>query len=157
MKFAGKGKLKPLSLLSSNENYIYGFSQVGTFRAVTEDIVRILGKFVCEMYGKKVTHTTSTRSCTTFIRYNIYCHRNGRISFAMLPPCSNVLKQHIIRVNYQILIWRKCLDNFMALNQPWEYSWCINEEKLDVKWMTCNPAPDEVVLFLFFRKFFFNN
>ena len=55
--------------------------------------------------------------------------------------CSNVLKQHIIRVNYQTLIWRKCLDNFMVLNQPWETGWFIKEEKLDVKWMICNPPP----------------
>ena len=43
-------------MLSSDENY-YGFSQIGTSRTVTEDIVRILEKFVCEMYGKKVTDT----------------------------------------------------------------------------------------------------
>ena len=101
------------------------------------------------MYGKKVTDTNLSINEVT---YNIYCHGNGRISFAMLPPCSNVLKQHIIRVNYQTSIWRKCLDNFMALNQLWESGWCINEEKFDVKWITWNLAPDEVVLFLFFRK-----
>ena len=40
-------------MLSSNENYIYRFSQVGTSHTVTEDIARILENFVCEMYGKK--------------------------------------------------------------------------------------------------------
>ena len=66
------------------------------------------------------------------VKYDVYCHQNGRISFAMLPPTSNVLKQHIIRVIYQTLIWNKCLDNFMMLNQPWESGWCVNEEILDV-------------------------
>ena len=150
--FDGKGKLKPLSLLSSNENYIYGFSQVGTSCTVTEDIVRILEKFFCEMYGKKVTDTNLS---INEIRYNIYCHQNGGISFAMLPPCLNVLKQHIIRVNYQTLIWRKCLDNFMVLNQPWESGWYINEKKLDVKWMTCKPVPDEVVFVFVFLEVIF--
>ena len=51
--FAGKSKLKPLSFLSSDEDCIYGFSQVGRSRTVTEEIVRILEKFVCEMYGEK--------------------------------------------------------------------------------------------------------
>ena len=32
----------------------------------------------------------------------------------------------------QTLIWRKCLDNFMVLSQPWEYGWCIYKEKLEV-------------------------
>ena len=65
----------------------------------------------------------------------------------MLPPCSNVLKQHIIRINSQTLIWRKCLDNFMVLSQPWEIGWFINEETLEVKWITCNPPPEHVVFF----------
>ena len=51
--FAGKSKSKSLSLLSSNENYIYGFSQVGTFHTVTEGIARISGKLVGEVCGKK--------------------------------------------------------------------------------------------------------
>ena len=51
--FAGKAKLKPLSLLSNSENYIYRFSQVGISRTVTEDIEGTLEKFICEMYGKK--------------------------------------------------------------------------------------------------------
>ena len=38
---------------NSSENYIYGFSQVGTSRTVTENIERILEKFICEVYGKK--------------------------------------------------------------------------------------------------------
>ena len=40
--FAGKSKLKPLSWLSSNENYIYGFSQVRTSCTVAEDIYQLM-------------------------------------------------------------------------------------------------------------------
>ena len=39
----------------------------------------------------------------------------------------------------------KILDNFMVLNQPWKTDWCINEETLDMKWITCNTPPEEVV------------
>ena len=85
-------------MLSNCENYIYGSSQIGTSRTVTEDIERILEKLYV---GKQ---TTNTNLSINEVRYNIYCHRNGRISFKMLPPSSNVLRQHIIRVNYQTLI-----------------------------------------------------
>ena len=51
--FCAKSKSKSLSLLSSNENYIYGFSQVGTFHTVTEGIARISGELVGEVCGKK--------------------------------------------------------------------------------------------------------
>ena len=42
---------------NSSENYIYGFSQVGTSCTVTEDIERILKKIVCETDGKETTDT----------------------------------------------------------------------------------------------------
>ena len=35
----------------------------------------------------------------------------------------------------------------MVLSQPWEIGWCINEETLDVKWITCNPPPEHVFFF----------
>ena len=33
----------------------------------------------------------------------------------------------------------------MVLSQPWEIGWFINEETLEVKWITCNPPPEHVV------------
>ena len=35
----------------------------------------------------------------------------------------------------------------MVLSQPWEIGWFINEETLEVKWITCNPPPEHVVFF----------
>ena len=120
--FAGESKSKSLSLLSSNENYIYGFNQVGTFRTVNS-----LTKLHLWSLWKKITDTNLP---VNEVSYNINCQKNGIISFAMLPPRLNVSKQFIIRIYYQMLIWRKCSDNFMVLNQPWKYGWCINKEKL---------------------------
>ena len=94
------GKAKSLSLLSSSENYIYGFSQVGTFRTVTKDSTRISEELICEVCGKK----TYTKLSINKVSYNIYCQKNGRISSGMLPLCLNVLKKFFIRVYYQILI-----------------------------------------------------
>ena len=87
--------------------------------------------------------TTDTNLSTNEVRFNIYCQRSRRTQFAMLPSCSEVLKQHIVRVNYQTLIWRECLDNLVVLKKQREYCWCINEKKLAMKWMACNPALEE--------------
>lgn len=84
--------MKPLSLISSDQNQIYGFCQVGTSGTVTEFIVRKLKKFFCEMYEKKNKKTADTNKSIKEVRYNIYCQWNRRILFAMLLPRSNVLK-----------------------------------------------------------------
>ena len=49
--------MKPLSLVSSDQNQIYGFCQVGTSGTVTELIVRKLKKFFCEMSEKKTKNS----------------------------------------------------------------------------------------------------
>ena len=52
--------MKPLSLISSDQNQIYGFCQVGTSGTVTELIVHKLKKFFCEMSEKKKKKTADT-------------------------------------------------------------------------------------------------
>ena len=59
-----------------------------------------------------------------------------------LPPCSNVPDLHIARSNYQTEIWRKAMAQFMNVDDL-----SMNDDGLmDIKWMTCKPAPDEVNL-----------
>ena len=38
----------------------------------------------------------------------------------------------------------QCLVPSPSIGTPDGNGWCINDDKLDVLWMTCNPAPDEV-------------
>lgn len=81
--------MKPLSLISSDQNQIYGFCQVGTSGTVTEFIVRKLKKFFCEMYEKKpkkqriqinqlkklgITYTASGTE-----EYYLQCYYHGRM------------------------------------------------------------------------------
>ena len=75
------------------------------------------------------------------LRYKIYCQQSGKIGINMLSRCSNVLTQHVRRVNYQSRIWHQCL--VPSIGTPDGNGWCINGDKLDVLW-TCYPAPDKV-------------
>ena len=74
-------------MLSSNENYIYGLSQVGTFRTVNS--------FNYTSFVKCVAKNNKNLSINQ-VSYNMYCQKNRGISFVMLQPCLNVLKQFII-------------------------------------------------------------
>ena len=73
-------------MLSSSENYIYGSSQVGTSRTVTEDIESILEKIICEMYGKKqwihIYQLMKLSITSTVIRteeYHLRCYHHLRM------------------------------------------------------------------------------
>jgi len=33
----------------------------------------------------------------------------------------------------------------MEIEEPTDdHGWCMDDDKLDIQWMTCSPAPDEV-------------
>ena len=99
-----------------------------------------LKQFVCVMYGQRSNENLSVNDA----RYNIYCQRQGKVSSSMLPPCHDVLIQHIKRVSYQTHIWQRSLDQFIRVDSPVGNGWFMDDSRLDIQWMTCNPAPDEV-------------
>lgn len=78
------------------------------------------------------------------IRYNIYCQKAGKVSCESLPPCLNVLEQHIKRVNFQARKWKMCLELTVETGNPSENGWTVGDKGLSITWMTCNSAPDEV-------------
>ena len=74
----------------------------------------------------------------------LYCQKNGKSSFELLPACFNVFQQHRKRANYQTYIWRQCFNPMMETNEPTDHGWCMDDGKLDIQWIICNPVPDEV-------------
>ena len=140
--FSGRGKNKPLQILNKSEEYINTFASLGCALEVTENTVEILQSFVCHMYGKK--DALALGISLNDLRYHIYCQKAGKVSCETLPPCTNVLEQHIKRVNFQTRIWRTSLQATVEPESPTENGWSIDNDGLSITWMTCNPAPEEV-------------
>ena len=140
--FAGRGKIKPLKILIRKKEYIEAFGELGMNWNVSEETQSVLESFVCHMYGKK--DALKLGISVNDLRYDIYCRKSGKVSCEGLPPCLNVLSQHIKRANYQTKIWRMCLDPLVERCDPSEHGWGKDDGGLFVKWMTCNPALDEV-------------
>ena len=142
--FAGRGKVRPLNIMASNERYLRTFSSLGNEPTVSDDAIDVLGTFVCEMYGEKPR--ANEDMSVDLVRYKMYCRKGGKISYDCLPPCRNVLVQHIRRSHYQARIWRQCLTPYINPDDPTDqHGWCLNDNMIDIVWMTCNPAPDEVL------------
>ena len=119
--FAGRGKIKPVSLMGTCQEYVEAFSDLGASSDVSDSTVSDLHIFTCHMYGEKNVHSQGIS--TNDLRYNIYCQKAGKIPCDALPPCWNTLKQHIKKVNFQTRIWRKCLQAWVEEDPQVGHGW----------------------------------
>eukprot|EP00794_Sanderia_malayensis_P001475 gene1475-1633_t len=137
--FNGKGKIKALKLMYSKAEYTNAFKQLGTTIPVTEELHSRLERFTRALYNCDEGSINSAR-------YKIYCSKDGKAGGELLPPCQNSLRQHCLRANYQAYIWRQALTPSIDIAPPEQNGWQIMEDGLlAIRWMTCKPAPEEVL------------
>ncbi len=67
-------------------------------------------------------------------------------------------RQHCLQANYQTRVWHLCEEQAPAIQLPAEHGWVFDRNGIiEIKWMNCQPAPDEVYLLPFyFSKHIFN-
>ena len=113
--------------------------------------LQTIRSFVCHIYGCKGNNSVDE------LRYRMYCQSAGKIACDHLPPCSDALDLHIMRANYQAKIWRESLLQCQSDMDPLENGWTLDDDgEFSIKWMRCNPAPDEVRIrqvFSIFRQY----
>ena len=103
-----------------------------------DELAADLKKFVCRLYGHKLSSVNE-------LRYKMYCSKNGKIESEMLPPCQNALKQHMLHANYQSAVWRRALESNPIYPSIEDHGWKMTTERIKIQWMTCRPAPDQVL------------
>ena len=135
----GKGKLKALKILSEKKLFVDAFNKLGQCWELDNELAADLEKFVCRLYGHKLSSVNE-------LRYKMYCSKNGKIESEMLPPCQNALKQHMLRANYQSAVWRRALESNPIYPSIEDHGWKMTTTKrIEIQWMTCRPAPVEVL------------
>lgn len=132
--FKGKGKLAAIKIMMASEEFLEAFIQLGSEWSVSDDLVRVLEKFICHLYGQ--VGCTSVDNC----RYNWL--RLGNQSDSTLPPNKDSLLQHILRANYQAAIHRRSLQSLIGAPTPLLHGWRMENGNLTVHWMTQNPIPN---------------
>ena len=133
--------------MRKSEKCVELFKSVGSEWDVSEQIKVLAEEFVCELYGYKDTKDIN------LLQYKIYCSKCGKCECEQLPPCRSSLLKHISRANYQTRIWRLSLQTHIEAPNPVLHGWKMlsenDEEQIEIDWMDCKPAPDEVSLHLF--------
>ena len=49
---------------------------------------------------------------------------------------------------YQACIWGRCLERSPDVPNPDGHGWVINQENIEVSWISCPPAPDAILEFI---------
>jgi hypothetical protein len=75
-------------------------------------------------------------------RYKSFCATTSEKS---LPPCKDVLLQHIKRCSYQAAIHHKSLQQTIAAPSPDGYGWSVKDGVIDVIWKTQAAAPENLL------------
>ena len=108
--FKGKGKVKALKLLQQRLKFVPVFESLGESWSVTEQQLDELEEFVCLLYGRQKTkkvddvrHMALLEKCKG---PDGVISPDANIDLATLPPCRRSLKQHALRSNYQVAIWK---------------------------------------------------
>ena len=140
--FAGCGKVSALKLLQKNENFWETFQKVGADWTLTPELYAALQEITCQMYSSKSRNTNINE-----MRYALFCAKKG-IESCQLPPCSDSLRKHWLRANYQGAIWRRCLENNPEVPSPVEHGWSRVDQdgdlQLSIDWFNVSIAPQAV-------------
>ena len=146
--FKGIGKQKPIKLLKKMSRFEPAIAKLGESWEVTDAMFQQLEEFTCHLYGQPRLSSIDSARLHLLKKK---CDSNGNldpsrnIDIANLPPCSNTLKQHIRRANYQVGIWKKALDNFPEIPDPSDHGWVVNDGKMEPLWCDGPVLPNQLV------------
>ena len=98
--FFGKGKVEPLEIMTMKNKFLDGFASLGE-NALTVDIMAVIEKFVCWMYGYRkqseinevIRMIFEEKSKPKVNQRPLDCIK--AIDPTKFPPCKNVLEQQI--------------------------------------------------------------
>ena len=92
------------------------FANLGNSRAVSEELIKGLEKYVCNLYSSKEVDVNKTRY-KMFQRK--FTRENKIIDLSLLPPCKNTLTRHIKRANTIAYIWKSSPISKVVLLDMW--------------------------------------
>ena len=132
LAFKCKGQVRPMKLLRQNSTFIHIFGTVGSTWTLDDDhIVHGIEEFTCRLYGvgPRVKQVDVAREIKVKNIYgsNVDLRPGLSIDLSTFPTCRRVLAQHIKRVNLQVCIWRRALDNFPEIPSPVDHGYHVTE------------------------------
>ena len=83
--------------MMKKERYVKALVDLGSSWELSDETLKNIEEFVCELYVKKCNDVD-------LLRYDLYCAKGDKVEPEALPPYRSSLKLHIFRANYQSTI-----------------------------------------------------
>ena len=148
--FVRKGKIKPYNTLCKHQEFP-AFNALGNTEVVSDETHAEIEWFVCCLYGKpncsdvnKLQYDIARQkfqsgSSNVISSYDV-------MDLSLLPPCRATLKMHVLRVNYQVLIWKSAPEQHPNIKDPDSHGWALDESgTLEYDWCGDHFIPQELV------------
>lgn len=100
---------------------------------LTEETVQSAEKFVCKIYD---VHKTDSVEAARHILFS----KTGKPE--AMPPTTDALRFHFMRVHYQTMVWRKAHCPVPELPAPAKMEWKLGESGLQPILMSLSPIPE---------------
>ena len=100
---------------------------------LTEETVQSAEKFVCKIYD---VHKTDSVEAARYILFS----KTGKPE--AMPPTTDALRFHFMRVHYQTMVWRKAHCPVPELPAPAKMEWKLGESGLQPILMSLSPIPE---------------
>ena len=120
--FKGRGKKRSLLVLKSSTEEFQSRRNLGDQFPLTAELIDTCERFTCTLY-----QPNSDINDINILRRKIFCKKlqqNQR-----LPPCRDILIQHLRRVNYQCAIWKSALIPKPHLPSPVGNGWEVKKDE----------------------------
>ena len=112
----------------SKNEFCQAFETLGEDIHVPDNITTLLEQYVCCLYGQQdATHVNNAR-------YRMF--KLGKVTEESLPPNSDSLQQHILRVNFESYIRKHSTIPIVAAPSPVGYGWKLESDELAITWGT---------------------
>lgn len=137
---SGLGKKKAFTTLCASDAYQKSLCALGYNDTMDQDIISGCEAFVCSLY----TENKKAGSQADSVRYWMFCQKGHKNDG--LPPTSDSFRQHLERVNFQSLVWRRALERKQDLPTPEGHGWTLSDDgRLQPILMKKEPAPKGLV------------
>jgi len=122
--FFKKGKKMCWKAMTKNQNFVEAFCLLGLNWHVNVELVQVLERFVCAIYGYIREKSVNAVRSKCFEKK--YIKEGKVVDMALLPPCYSSLFLHIQRANYVAKIWRSSLVSQLNTEEISDHGWFAN-------------------------------
>ena len=136
-------------MLQKNAKFNNMLARLGDSWEVSDDMVSDAEELTCVFYRKPRFKSVNE------LRFHLLKAKcgsedkitnNRNVGISNMLPCSDSLREHVRRVNYQVAIWKRaCVTKPDVPNPSTGHGWILKDNILEPLWTSGNILPQQMV------------